>query len=100
MDGHGPKFALIYDRNEVGRLSAEDNIRPQVDLTSCDRDGTVSRQHAVIYKEESFVVLEDRGSRNGTFVNGTRLESGQQFTLTNGAEVRFGTVSFRYRNSQ
>lgn len=91
------RFPLIYDRTEIGRRSVEDQILPEVDLTAIDRDGSTSRQHAVITKEENFVVLEDRGSRNGTFVDGKRLEVGQQVSLTVGMEIRFGTVRLHYR---
>jgi hypothetical protein len=93
------RFALTYDRTEIGRRSVQDQILPEIDLTAVDRDGSTSRQHAVIVKEENFVVLEDRGSRNGTFVDGKRLEIGQQVSLNVGMEIRFGTVRLNYRAS-
>ena len=90
--------ALYYDRTvqDWHYKQLPDN-HTAIDLTAIDRDGSTSRQHAVITKEENFVVLEDRGSRNGTFVDGKRLEVGQQVSLTVGMEIRFGTVRLHYR---
>lgn len=48
----------------------------------------VSRKHAVLYKNESGeIVIEDRGSTNGTYVNGTKvtskvLQPGDRVTIT------------------
>lgn len=38
------------------------------------RDSRISREHAAILSENSAFVIEDRGSRHGTFVNGTRVD--------------------------
>ena len=58
----------------------------------------VSREHAEIAREDGHLVLRDRGSRYGTFVNGApvtehRLTHGDrvQFGRTGGAEVVFLT---------
>ena len=36
---------------------------------------TVSRNHAVIYRKWRHVEIEDKGSTNGTFVNGTKVRA-------------------------
>jgi hypothetical protein len=41
------------------------------------RDGRVSRRHARIVADGSGFAIEDRGSSNGTFVNGTRVKRGR-----------------------
>ncbi len=55
-------------------------------------DPTISRRHAQIDRSESGMTVRDLGSRNGTFVNGQRVEAG---TLVPGDVVMFGQVSFR-----
>ena len=39
------------------------------------QDDLVSRRHAVIRRQGEGYVIEDLGSRNGTFVNGARIDS-------------------------
>lgn len=50
----------------------------------------VSRKHAEIYKENETWFIKDLNSKNGTFVNGTRIASGRPFSLGNGYEIGFG----------
>ena len=52
------------------------------------RDSRVSRSHARIIVENGGYVLEDTGSRHGTFVNGKRL---QRKVLENSDRIEFGT---------
>jgi len=49
----------------------------------------VSRRHAELRVCEGAVWLVDLGSRNGTFVNETRLAPHQPVRLANGAKLRF-----------
>src|ERR1035438_1273840 len=51
------------------------------------RDSRASRAHARILVEQGGYVLEDCGSRHGTFVNGKRIE---RHTLQNSDRVEFG----------
>ncbi len=74
------KPALLgVDRRTIGK-NPGCNIR----LTHDD----VSREHAVIYKTETgSIVIEDRGSTNGTYVNGIKITSkelcpGDKVTIT------------------
>jgi DNA-binding winged helix-turn-helix (wHTH) protein len=61
-----------------------------------DRD-TVSRRHARLRVTGGEAVLEDLGSRNGTFVRGERLEGPAR--LRHGDEFRVGSVSVTFRVS-
>jgi pSer/pThr/pTyr-binding forkhead associated (FHA) protein len=60
-------------------------------------DASVSRRHAVIHVDGDRATIEDCGSKNGTFVDGARvdgaatLQPGEPFWL---GEARF--VLFRY----
>jgi DNA-binding winged helix-turn-helix (wHTH) protein len=59
-----------------------------------DRD-TVSRRHARLRITGGQAVLEDLGSRNGTFVRGERLAA--PALLQDGDEFRVGSVSITFR---
>lgn len=50
----------------------------------------VSRRHAELVVHDGRVTIDDLGSRNGTFVNGTRLTGASP--LAHGDEVRLGTL--------
>lgn len=56
-------------------------------------DPTVSRVHAEIEKSGGRIVLRDKGSSNGTFVNGTKISGDTELRI--GDTVQFGAVRFR-----
>lgn len=56
-------------------------------------DGEVSRRHAAIRVAGGAVVIEDLGSRNGTFVNEARIDSAQK--LRPGDQIRIGETVLR-----
>lgn len=55
---------------------------------------TVSRRHCVIVLNTSETSIFDLGSRNGTFVNGRRLNLGESVDLAEGVQLRIGHVWF------
>jgi hypothetical protein len=55
---------------------------------------TVSRRHATIVRTGPTVVVQDAGSTNGTFVNGTPATG--PVALKPGDALQFGSVRFRY----
>nr|HET6902932.1 FAD-dependent oxidoreductase [Ktedonobacteraceae bacterium] len=61
------------------------------------KHGTISRRHAEVSYANGQYVLRDVQSRNGTFVNGTRLEAGGVHVLTPNEKVRFGDVTFTFQ---
>ena len=60
------------------------HLRPQSDL--------ISRQHCMLKIENGKVIAKDMGSRNGTFVNGDRLEGEHQVAV--GDRLRVGRLQF------
>ncbi len=70
----------VYDGAVVGRL-------PNCGVYLPHR--SVSRRHAVVRVVDRQVRIEDSGSRNGTFINGTQIESGM---LAPGDELRIGAI--------
>lgn len=60
---------------------------------------SVSRNHALVYASEAGVYyINDLGSSNGTFVNGSRVSAPTQ--LRNGDRVLFGTCGLEFRQQQ
>jgi len=78
--------ALHQGENVIGRDPAAD--------IWLDARG-ISRRHARIVVTDAQALLEDAGSKNGTWLKGSRIESAQM--LTDGDEVRFGSVSMTFR---
>jgi DNA-binding winged helix-turn-helix (wHTH) protein len=57
---------------------------------------SISRAHARITCGDASALLEDLQSKNGTWVNGKKVAG--QVPLTDGDEVRLGSVTLVYRN--
>ena len=62
--------------------------REDTDLTIDDVE--LSRRHAVVRRHASRLQVEDLGSTNGTYVDGTRIE--EPTILGGGAEIRLGVT--------
>ena len=58
---------LEYDETIIGRQSI--NSTPDIDMTSIDEDRNVSRQHAMIYKEDGNFYLRKLSASNALHVN-------------------------------
>lgn len=93
----GQEFALPDgDAVVVGRRSG--NVTPDLDLTPVDTQRSLSRRHARIVRDGGgFVVQEETGVPNGTFVRGSRLQPGQAVPLQDGDEIGFGVVVLHFR---
>jgi signal transduction histidine kinase len=66
------------------------------DQTICLPHRSLSRSHARVERANDDFVLVDLGSKNGTLVNGSRVERRE---LRDGDVVRFGDVELIYRTS-
>ena len=58
----------------------------------CAGSTAISRQHCAILREEGRVAIKDLGSRNGTLVNGVKIDG--ETELTSGDEVTVGPLKF------
>jgi FHA domain len=67
--------------------------RDNADLTIDDAE--VSRRHAAVRLEGGQLEVEDLGSANGTFVNGSRIEG--PVKVGGGAKIRVGRTEFEVR---
>jgi len=57
---------------------------------------TVSRHHAVLNFIDSRWLIEDRGSANGTYVNGQRVPYGSAYPLRHGDRIGVGAASLMF----
>jgi hypothetical protein len=65
----------------------------------CDaviNDGTLSQIHLVFMRDEKGWTVRDAGSRNGSSVDGVKLEPGKPVLLQSGARVLAAQVAFTY----
>jgi len=80
----------------IGRGDTDSPKRPEVDLAPYNGyEQGVSRTHAVISARNSRVSVRDLGSSNGTFLNGARLEAGQEYRLKHGDSITFGRLELQ-----
>ncbi len=86
---------LVYPKQEIilGRRDPNTGTLPDVDMTAYSgyRMG-VSRTHASIRLQDKLLNLSDRGSSNGTFLNGTRLVAHRPYPIKDGDEIRLGQM--------
>ena len=62
------------------------------------RDKAISRRHATLRVEGETAVIEDLGSRNGTFVNGDRVDDARR--LREGDALQLGATILEIRSSR
>ncbi len=81
----GTKIAVKKDKFLIGRS-------PKCHL--CAAHNSVSRQHCLILRRETAVLLKDLDSRNGTLINGHKITPGHKIELTSGDELEIGSLRF------
>jgi DNA-binding winged helix-turn-helix (wHTH) protein len=87
----------LVDRETTHRLAAGPSVigrDPDCEIV-LDYTG-ISRQHARITVRGSDAVIEDLGSKNGTWVNEVRIEG--EARLQDGDRIRFGGVPLTFRS--
>lgn len=88
--GRQENIVLDRDRLTVGKQ------KEQADIVLSD--SSVSRIHASLEKNGEDWYLRDRGSTNGTFLDGIRLEEGEKKQLKDGMEIRFSDRRFCFHS--
>ena len=89
-----PKAVILEGRPEyiLGR-EGSDQVTPDLNLNPYGaRERGVSRVHAALRRDRSQVLLIDRGSTNGTRLNGKALAAHQPIRVENGDEIRLGRL--------
>jgi DNA-binding winged helix-turn-helix (wHTH) protein len=94
IDSSGSHW-VIWDAGQV-RLARGDNLLGRGRRVTVWLDSpTISRRHARIVVTGPDAVVEDLGSRNGTFVRGAKVTS--PVPISDGDEIRVGSIVLRYR---
>jgi hypothetical protein len=91
----GVEWRLIWNEREIA-LSEGENLlgRDHAAAVWIDSKG-VSRHHARIVIHGRTAVLEDLGSKNGTYLGGRRIDATQN--VADGSEIRVGPASMVMR---
>jgi hypothetical protein len=79
----GAKIAIKKSEFVIGRSQS---------CNLCAGSSAISRQHCAILRDETRVAIKDLGSRNGTLVNGKKIEG--EVELTTGDEIVVGPLKF------
>jgi CRP-like cAMP-binding protein len=98
IPGSHTRFDLAAQgESVVGRFDRSTGFTPDLDLTTLDTDRTIGRRHAkIVSRNGEYFVREETPTRNGTFVNDARVQTGVDQRLENGDRVRFGFVEMTF----
>jgi DNA-binding winged helix-turn-helix (wHTH) protein len=88
-------YRVILGNREIALGEGENLFGREDDAVVWLDDAAVSRRHARIVIEESGAVLEDLGSKNGTYLRGRRLRAPAK--LSDGDAILIGTASMTFR---
>lgn len=91
---HEPVIIAIKQEGLLGRYSPRNRAQPILDLTPYGAfQKGVSRAHANLHRDKNDqLTIEDLGSANGTYINGTRLDSYKLYPLTSGDWIALGRL--------
>ncbi len=99
----GEAGVFTYDADHVnelviGRFDPDTSESPQVDLRDFGAaEKGVSRRHASIIRRDGALRIVDRGSPNGTYLNGQKLIAEQPRVLRDGDDIRLGHLVLQIR---
>jgi len=100
LEGGSRHFPITGDSALIGRYDPVTGTRPEIDLTQVDINRSVSRRHAKIVLENGhFLLSEEVGALNGTFVNGQRLTPGKPASIVSGDRVGLGMVTLQFKTA-
>lgn len=91
------KFYLAMDERRFFLMDGPNVIGRAPEASVQIESPGVSRLHARIRIENGVATLEDLGSKNGTHLNGTRIDSAR--VLADGNEIRLGTIVLTFRSA-
>ncbi|GIX34708.1 MAG: hypothetical protein KatS3mg126_0487 [Lysobacteraceae bacterium] len=99
----GGRIPLPGGRPEllIGRPDPATGAVPDVNLGPLDATRTLSRRHArlLVGPDGTLRLREEPGVGNGTWVNGKRLEPGQEVAVKAGDSLRFGAIEVSLREA-
>ncbi|MFN2239984.1 MAG: FHA domain-containing protein [Thermoanaerobaculia bacterium] len=93
--GGAARGVLIHSSGRYTVRTGENVLGRDLDCEIVIFASTVSRRHARIITSGTETLLEDLGSRNGTFIGDERIEGPRP--LANGDQIRLGSEQLAYR---
>jgi serine/threonine-protein kinase len=91
----------VVGRQELIIGRAHKEVAPDIDLGPYGgSQAGVSRQHSRLVRQGDAWSVEDLGSTNGTFINGTKLAPRQPKKLKNGDIIRCGQIELKFMLNQ
>lgn len=93
----GAPFRVVWGERQIVLLAGENVIGRAPDARILVDLARVSRRHARIVVTDGRAVLEDLGSKNGTFLRGERLTQPRE--LADGDEIWAGSLVLVFRSS-
>ena len=91
----GVLYRLAWAQGRVTFGEGEHVVGRDPALEVCVESSSVSRRHALVHIADGIAVLEDLGSKNGTFVNGHRIAT--PVRLSDRDQIGVGDVRLRFR---
>jgi DNA-binding winged helix-turn-helix (wHTH) protein len=91
----GLQFRLSWEGGDAALAEGENVLGRVEEAAAWIESASVSRRHARILVSEGKARLQDLGSKNGTFLNGRRINS--TVALADRDEVRLGLVPMTFR---
>jgi len=88
LDGQATTIELTSNETLLGRDKS---------CTLEIKSGMVSRKHARVFKSADEFLVEDMGSGNGTFVNGSKIDGPK--SIKHGDRIKLGPVLLRFENN-
>lgn len=96
QDMPDPITIRLENRLILGRTGGEDPSAAHLNLdTYGAAESGVSRRHAMLSREGSYVYITDLGSTNYTLVNGEQLPPDNKHMVHDGDNIRLGRLDFR-----
>ena len=101
-----PRLTLLHDqssfsinkavRTKIGREPVDEDGFECIRLGGGDAEGFgISRQHAILFEQDSKFFIKDTQSTNGTWVNLNKIENGNTHEIKNGDEIKLGSMILR-----
>ena len=92
VTSNGSELSLAGDGNPLGRRDFQSMAAP-------DKADLISRQHITVSYENGQYYIEDRGSTNGTRLNGSAIKGTGRHALKDGDNIDLaGALSFVFRS--
>lgn len=97
-DANLPKELPIYDLNPAPGEVRQIHIgRHSKRNTVVINEKSISREHAVILQRGGQLYLRDNASMSGTYLNGKRLNAGEELLLRHNDLLSFGQAVYEFR---